>query len=416
MDESQGQGSSNTPAPFLIKTYEMVDDPLTNSLVSWSPSGGSFIVWNPPDFAKDLLPQYFKHNNFSSFVRQLNTYGFRKIDPDQWEFANEEFMRGQRHLLKNIHRRKPVHSHSTQHQGQCSTPLTETERNEFEAKIESLKRENSLLQIELRRRESGNHEFEYHVQSVRERLKYLEHRQTQMMAFLANQLKKPGFSSALNQQAEVHNKKRRLLMPTTIQYFDDVKSASLSVKEQKGNPDATSDPYPVLNLEQIENLESSVDFWTFFLYGIGEAFNQDVYDFGVLRPVSAVTDDEIEEGVSSEEHDVLSNVSSPKSMDVHSSPKQVASSENRLDGASAAEDETENSSVKNRANDQFWEQFLTETPAAAASSSARPESRDPENRSADVKKPAEADSKKFWWHTNNLDTLTRHFGNLTSAG
>lgn len=412
MDESQGQGSSNSPAPFLIKTYEMVDDPLTNSLVSWSQSGGSFIVWNPPDFAKDLLPQYFKHNNFSSFVRQLNTYGFRKIDPDQWEFANEEFIRGQRHLLKNIHRRKPVHSHSTQ----SPTPLTETERNEFEAKIERLKKENSLLQLELRRRESGNHEFEYHVQSVRERLRYLENRQTQMIACLANLLKKPGFSSALNQQAEVHSKKRRLLRPTTIEYLDDVKSASLSVNEQKENPDATFDPSPALNLEQIDRLESSVDFWTFFLCGIGEAFNQDVYDFGVLRPVSAVTDDEIEEGVSSEEHDVLSNVSSPKSMDVHSSPKQVASSENPVDGASATEDETANSSVKNRANDQFWEQFLTETPAATASSSARPESTDPESGSAYVNKPAEADSKKFWWHSNNLDTLTRHFGNLTSAG
>lgn len=72
MDGSNG--GANSPAPFLLKTYEMVDDPLTDSVVSWSHTGHSFVVWNPPEFARDLLPKYFKHNNFSSFIRQLNTY------------------------------------------------------------------------------------------------------------------------------------------------------------------------------------------------------------------------------------------------------------------------------------------------------------------------------------------------------
>lgn len=62
------------PPPFLTKTYEMVDDPNTNEVVSWSRGGGSFVVWDPHAFSTSLLHKYFKHNNFSSFVRQLNTY------------------------------------------------------------------------------------------------------------------------------------------------------------------------------------------------------------------------------------------------------------------------------------------------------------------------------------------------------
>ena len=64
----------SSPPPFLLKTYMLVEDPETDPVVSWNANGTAFVVWQPAEFARDILPTLFKHSNFSSFVRQLNTY------------------------------------------------------------------------------------------------------------------------------------------------------------------------------------------------------------------------------------------------------------------------------------------------------------------------------------------------------
>lgn len=105
-ESTTGDAPRSLPTPFLTKTFQLVDDLAIDDVISWNEDGSTFIVWNPTEFARDLLPKYFKHNNFSSFVRQLNTYGFRKVMPDRWEFSNECFRRGEKKLLCDIQRRK----------------------------------------------------------------------------------------------------------------------------------------------------------------------------------------------------------------------------------------------------------------------------------------------------------------------
>lgn len=108
--------------PFLNKLRSMVDDPKTDDLIRWSDDGETFLVPNHERFGNEVLPRFFKHNRFSSFVRQLNMYGFHKVphlqqgalktDPGQetelWEFRNENFKRDRPELLLQMQRKKGV--------------------------------------------------------------------------------------------------------------------------------------------------------------------------------------------------------------------------------------------------------------------------------------------------------------------
>ncbi|XP_063616710.1 heat shock factor protein isoform X4 [Cydia splendana] len=105
---------ASVPA-FLGKLWKLVNDTENNHLISWSPGGKTFVIKNQADFARELLPLYYKHNNMASFIRQLNMYGFHKItsvengglryEKDEIEFSHPCFMRGHSYLLEHIKRK-----------------------------------------------------------------------------------------------------------------------------------------------------------------------------------------------------------------------------------------------------------------------------------------------------------------------
>ncbi|PSC70225.1 heat shock factor HSF8 [Micractinium conductrix] len=197
---AEAKESRNAPPPFLTKTYDLVDDPSTDHTIAWGADGQSFIVWKPAEFARDLLPMHFKHNNFSSFVRQLNTYGFRKVDPDRWEFANEHFLRTQRDLLGEIHRRKPTGGERRRSGASGSAPAADDDRQQLievghyglQQEVEQLKRDKNVLMQEVIRLRQQQQESGDQMLDLQERLDLQEQRQQQMLGFLATAMQHPG--------------------------------------------------------------------------------------------------------------------------------------------------------------------------------------------------------------------------------
>ncbi|CAN6285120.1 unnamed protein product [Urochloa humidicola] len=199
-------------APFLTKVYDMVSDPATDAVISWAAGGGSFVIWDSHAFERDLLPRHFKHNHFTSFIRQLNTYGFHKVDPDRWEWANEGFVKCQKHLLKTIKRKKKSAQDATsdlQPAPVKTAPGTETieigKYGGLEKEVETLKRDKALLMQQLVDLRQYQQSSSLEVQNLIQRLRVMEQNQQQMMALLAIVVQNPNFLNQLVQQQRRSN-------------------------------------------------------------------------------------------------------------------------------------------------------------------------------------------------------------------
>ncbi|XP_066860901.1 heat shock factor protein 3 isoform X2 [Anser cygnoides] len=157
-----GPGAAAVPG-FLAKLWALVEDPHSDDVICWSRNGENFCILDEQRFAKELLPKYFKHNNISSFIRQLNMYGFRKVialengmitaeKSSVIEFQHAFFKQGKAHLLENIKRK--VSAVRTEDLKVCAEDLHKVlsevqemreQQNNMDVRLANMKRENKAL-------------------------------------------------------------------------------------------------------------------------------------------------------------------------------------------------------------------------------------------------------------------------------
>ena len=115
--------------------------------------------------------------------------GFRKIESDRWEFANDGFLLGQRQLLKSIKRRASFGSSPSTHD-----PCTE------------LRREKQLLMMELVCLRQQQQTTRSYIKAMEQRIEGAERKQRQMMSFLARAMRSPSFLHQLLKQRDMRLK------------------------------------------------------------------------------------------------------------------------------------------------------------------------------------------------------------------
>lgn len=144
--------------------------------------------------------------------------GFRKVNPDRWEFANESFLAGQKHLLKSIRRRrasKPQVEAPPRNSASACSGQHNKKGNPGE--VESLKRDRAALRAEVITLRQQYSICKSQLVALEERILSNERDQQKAIAFFAKVLSNPAFVQQVlrnyARERELHgaSKRQRLM-------------------------------------------------------------------------------------------------------------------------------------------------------------------------------------------------------------
>jgi HSF-type DNA-binding len=168
------------PTSFIRKTYKILSKNKAKNIISWNDDGLSFIIKDLHAFTNTILPQYFKHKNFSSFVRQLNMYDFHKTKEDALEFTHPLFQRNNKPLLSEIHRKitePPAFKENGNELGQrlkkfqCQQTNMEEILESLEKQYDKIVEQNQILICELVQSKQREKRIEMYIQKIEQRKK-----------------------------------------------------------------------------------------------------------------------------------------------------------------------------------------------------------------------------------------------------
>lgn len=90
----------------------ITQDSQNQNIVNWTEDSNGFIILDLRKFTEEVLPKYFKHGNYHSFVRQLNMYNFNKmrytVDGIVFDHAYQHqlFLKDNEENFRNIRRKE----------------------------------------------------------------------------------------------------------------------------------------------------------------------------------------------------------------------------------------------------------------------------------------------------------------------
>ena len=100
---------------FLLRLFDILNDTANNNIIHWNLQGNGIIILDIEKFSNIVLPRFFIHKNYATFIRQLNIYGFSKNKNKLVEgegYSHEIFNKNiSKEEIKKIKRKKKINKY-----------------------------------------------------------------------------------------------------------------------------------------------------------------------------------------------------------------------------------------------------------------------------------------------------------------